>query len=124
MYEGKPDDISVSAYHDDTEGFERDFVWRSLDFYRSELYQRCGQRLRRVEVPDDAIAGVHRQWLLIELRSEWTVGQTYPAGCLLVADFDEFMACGPGVGVGRTCGCCSPPMSAPRWLATAGPATT
>jgi prolyl oligopeptidase len=92
VYEGKPDDISVSAYHDDTEGFERDFIRRSLEFYRSELYQRCGARLRRVEVPEDAIVGVHRQWLLIELRSEWTVGQTYPPGCLLVADFDEFMA--------------------------------
>ncbi|MGQ0717484.1 MAG: prolyl oligopeptidase family serine peptidase [Pseudonocardiales bacterium] len=94
VYEGTPDDISVSAYHDDTDGFERDFVRRRLDFYRSELYQRCGERLRRVEVPDDAIVGVHRQWLLIELRSEWMVGQTYPAGCLLVADFDEFMARG------------------------------
>ncbi len=92
VYEGKPDDISVSAYHDDTEGFERDFIRRSLEFYRSELYQRCGARLHRVEVPEDAIVGVHRQWLLIELRSEWTVGETYPAGCLLVADFDEFMA--------------------------------
>ncbi len=94
VYEGKPDDISVSAYHDDTEGFERDFVRRTLDFYRTERYLRCGDQLRRVEVPDDAIVGVHRQWLLIELRSEWTVGETYPAGCLLVGDFDEFMAHG------------------------------
>jgi prolyl oligopeptidase len=100
VYEGKPDDISVSAYHDDTEGFERDFVRRALDFYRSELYLRCGDRLCRVEVPEDAIAGVYRRWLLIELRSEWTVGQTYPAGCLLVADFEEFMARGPGAGAG------------------------
>jgi prolyl oligopeptidase len=96
VYEGEPDDIQVYAYHDDTEGFERDFVRRGLDFYRCELSQRCGDQLRRVEVPDDAMVGVHRQWLLIELRSEWTVGQTYPAGCLLVTDFDEFMARGPG----------------------------
>ncbi|HEY2766474.1 MAG TPA: prolyl oligopeptidase family serine peptidase [Pseudonocardiaceae bacterium] len=94
VYQGKIDDISVSAYHDDTEGFERDFVRRAPDFYRSELYLRCGDQLRRVEVPDDAIVGIHRQWLLIELRSAWTVGQTYPAGSLLVADFDEFMAHG------------------------------
>jgi len=84
----------VFAYHQHTEGFERDFVRRMLDFYRSERYLRCGDQLRRVEVPDDAIVGVYRQWLLIELRSEWTVGQTYPAGCLLVTDFDEFMARG------------------------------
>jgi prolyl oligopeptidase len=94
VYEGQPEDIDVYAYHHDTEGFERDFVGRVLDRYRCELYQRCGDQLRRVEVPDDAIVSVHRRWLLIELRSEWTVGETYPAGCLLAADFDEFMARG------------------------------
>jgi len=94
VYEGKPDDVSVSAYHDDTEGFERDFVRRTLEFYRCERYQRCGEGLRRIEVPDDAIVGVHRQWLLIELRSDWTIGQTYPAGCLLVADYEQFMTRG------------------------------
>jgi prolyl oligopeptidase len=94
VYEGKPDDISVYAYHDDTVGFERDFVGRVPDFYCSELYLRDGEQLRRVEVPDDALTSIYRQWLLIELRSEWTLSQTYPAGCLLVADFDEFMARG------------------------------
>lgn len=89
------------AYHDDTEGFERDFVRRVLDFYRCERYERCGDRLRLVEVPDDAIVGVHRRWLLIELRSEWTVGETYPAGCLLAADFDEFMARGRDAAAGQ-----------------------
>ena len=96
VYEGRPDDVRVSAYHHHIVGFERDFVRRVLDFYRTELYLRCDDRLRRVEVPEDAIVGVHRQWLLIELRSDWTVGRTYPAGCLLVTDFDEFMARGPG----------------------------
>jgi prolyl oligopeptidase len=94
VYEGQPGDVVVSAYHDNTEGFERDFVRRVLDRYHSERYQRCGDRLRRVEVPEDALVGVYRRWLLIELRSEWTVGRTYPAGCLLVTDFDEFMARG------------------------------
>jgi prolyl oligopeptidase len=101
VYEGKPEDISVSAYRQHTEGFERDFVKRSLDFYRCERYQRCGDQLRRIEAPDDAIVGVYRQWLLIELRGEWTVDQTYPAGCLLVADFDEFMAGGPSAAGAR-----------------------
>ncbi|HEX2298571.1 MAG TPA: S9 family peptidase, partial [Pseudonocardiaceae bacterium] len=80
VYEGEPDDISVSAYHDDTVGFERDFVRRNVDFYRTERYLHCGDELRRVEVPGDALVGVFRQWMLIELRSEWTVGRTYPAG--------------------------------------------
>ena len=94
VFEGKPEDVSVHAYHHDTEGFERDFVGRTLDFYRRELYLRVGDQLRRIEVPDDAIVGVRREWLLIELRSDWTLSETYPAGCLLVTAFDEFMARG------------------------------
>ena len=36
---------------------------------------------------------MHREWLLIELRTDWTVGgTTYPAGSLLAADYDEFLA--------------------------------
>jgi prolyl oligopeptidase len=97
IYEGKPDDISVHAYHHDTEGFERDFVGRSLDFYRDERYQLREGTLRRIEVPDDALVGVHREWMLVELRSDWAPGaQAYPAGCLLVTDFEEFMARGAG----------------------------
>lgn len=101
VYEGKPDDISVSAHHHHTEGFERDFVRRSMDFYRRELYQRCGDQLRRIEVPDDALVSVRRQWLLIELRSEWTIGQTHPVGCLLAADFDDFMSRGGDAAAGQ-----------------------
>ena len=40
VYEGKDDDLSVSAYRDHTPGFERDFVIRSLAFYNSETYLR------------------------------------------------------------------------------------
>jgi len=94
VYEGKPDDVEVHAFHDPTEGFERDFVMRSIDFYRSEWWLRTGTGdLVQVAVPEDAIADVHREWLLIRTRSSWTVaGVTYPAGVLLAARFDAFLA--------------------------------
>ncbi|MBL7498455.1 S9 family peptidase [Frankia sp. CNm7] len=93
VFEGEPDDVSVGAYHDPTEGFARDFVRRSVDFYRSELYLRTPAGLVRVDVPDDAHASVHRDWLLIATRSAWAVGESvYPAGALLAADFDAFLA--------------------------------
>ena len=42
--------------------------------------------------PDDANATVHREWILIELRSPWSIGgRTYPAGALLAADFEKFL---------------------------------
>jgi prolyl oligopeptidase len=94
IFEGKPDDVSAGAYHDPTEGFERDFVYRSLDFYRTERHlRRPGGDLVRVDVPEDAEAGAHRDWLLISTRTPWTVAHTtYPAGALLAARFDDYLA--------------------------------
>nr|WP_051467108.1 prolyl oligopeptidase family serine peptidase [Pseudofrankia saprophytica] len=93
VFEGEPDDVSAGAYHDPTEGFVRDFVYRSVDFYRTELYLRTPEGLVRVDVPDDAHTSIHREWLLITPRSEWVVGENaYPAGALLAADFHAFLA--------------------------------
>ena len=100
VFEGKPDDVSVGAYHDPTEGFERDFVFRNPDFYRTEKHLRTPNGLVRIEVPDDADTSAHREWLLISTRSEWTVnGRTYPAGALLAARFDDFLAGGRDLDV-------------------------
>ncbi|ALG07920.1 prolyl oligopeptidase family serine peptidase [Kibdelosporangium phytohabitans] len=94
VFEGKPEDVSVYATHDPTPGFERDFVGRNIDFYRSERFLRTESGdLLRIDVPDDAETSVEREWLLITLRSAWTVGETtYPAGCLLATRFDDFIA--------------------------------
>ncbi|HEU5470592.1 MAG TPA: prolyl oligopeptidase family serine peptidase [Actinophytocola sp.] len=89
VFEGKPEDVSVHAYHDPTEGFERDFVHRGLDFWRSEKYLRTADGLVRLEVPEDARISAHREWLLITTRTEWG---KYPAGALLGVRFDDFLA--------------------------------
>jgi len=94
VYEGKPDDVAVHAFHDPTEGFERDFVVRSIDFWRSEWYLRTASGdLVQLAVPEDANVDVHREWLLISTKSAWaTGGSSYPAGALLAARFDDFLA--------------------------------
>ena len=93
VYEGQPDDMVVSAWRDLTPGFDRDFVLRQKTFYTSELFLRRGGRLVKIEKPDDATAAAHREWLLIELRSEWAIGgRTFRAGSLLAADFERFLA--------------------------------
>ncbi|MFI6758032.1 prolyl oligopeptidase family protein [Micromonospora sp. NPDC050417] len=93
VYEGDRTDVAVGAGHDPTPGFERDFVSRMIDFYRSEqfLLTESGE-LVRIDVPDDAWIDIHREWMLIRLRSEWAVdGVTYPEGAVLVARLDDFL---------------------------------
>jgi prolyl oligopeptidase len=94
VYEGEPTDMSVGAFHDDTPGFERDFVVRNLAFYNNELYwRRPDGQLAKVDVPNSVNKSVDFEYLLLELRESWEVnGQTYPAGALLVAEFEPFMA--------------------------------
>jgi prolyl oligopeptidase len=93
VFEGSPDDMLVTAWRDRTPGFERDFVLRQKTFYSSDLFVRRDGRLVRIEKPDDATATAHREWLLVELRSDWEVaGTTFPAGALLAADFERFLA--------------------------------
>jgi len=93
VYEGQAEDMSVEARRDLTPGFERDFVTRQVTFWTSELFLRRDGNLLKVQKPDDANAAVHREWLLVELRSPWDVGgTTHPAGSLLAADFERFLA--------------------------------
>ncbi len=93
VHEGKHDDLAVSAFHDRTPGYERDFVSVARDFFHSELFLRHDGKLTRLDVPTDADANAHREWLLVQTRSPWTVGgATYPSGALLATRFDDFMA--------------------------------
>ncbi|MCX5205263.1 prolyl oligopeptidase family serine peptidase [Streptomyces sp. NBC_00237] len=92
VYEVEAQDLSVSAWHDPTEGFARDFLHVQRDFWNADSHVRGpdGQWVR-IEVPGDADAYAHRQWLVVEPKSEW-LGQ--PAGSLLVFGFDAFLAGG------------------------------
>ncbi len=93
VYEGKPDDMSVGAWSDLTPGFERDFVSRQVTFWTSEIFLRRDGRLIKIQKPEDANAGIHREWLFLELRSDWSVGDTtYTAGSLLAIVLEKFLA--------------------------------
>ncbi|CCQ15038.1 Prolyl oligopeptidase [Rhodococcus sp. AW25M09] len=93
VFEGEAQDISISAWHDRTPGFERDFVQRATDFYNSETYVLDGSALTRIPTPTDASTSVHENWLLVRTMTPWTIGDTtHPAGALLAAEFDEFMS--------------------------------
>src|SRR3546814_19191325 len=93
--------MAVGAGHDDTPGYERDFVYRALAFYNDELYLRGEDgKLAKVDVPNSAQKSVQREWLGLELREPWEVGgQTYKAGSFIVTRFADFMAGGPDFAV-------------------------
>ncbi|OBF24359.1 peptidase [Mycobacterium kubicae] len=93
VFEGERADVRVFASVDRTPGFERTLLGRALDFWNDELYELRGSELIRIDAPTDAGVSTHRDWILIELRTDWTVGDiTYRAGSLLAAAYREFLA--------------------------------
>lgn len=93
IFEADPDDLLVQATHDSTPGFERTTIWRAKDFYTHEQYLLSDNGVELIEIPDSADASLHREWLTIMLRHDWSVaGTTYPSGSVLVADLASYLA--------------------------------
>ena len=94
IFEGRPEDVAVRAVHDKTPGFERDLVIHRFGFFDADTYLLGpDDQLTRLDMPSDAWVDVHRDWVLVRLRTPWTIGeQTYPAGSLLAAKLDDYLA--------------------------------
>ncbi|MFF5448662.1 prolyl oligopeptidase family protein [Streptomyces sp. NPDC012888] len=86
-------DTLVCAWYDPTPGWEREYVSLVRDTWHGELHLSDGDdgALRRLDVPDDADAHVHRRWLTVTPRSPWL---GHPAGTLLAFDLADFLAGG------------------------------
>jgi len=89
VHEVGVDDLSIGASHDATIGFERDFVYEALDFYRERVHLVTPEGLTLIEVPEDSDIDVHREWLLVQPRSDWG---SYVTGSLLAIPFEQFLA--------------------------------
>jgi prolyl oligopeptidase len=94
VFEGRPDDMAVSAVHDDAPGFERDYVRRVRSFYDDELFLLLPEgTLRKIDLPDTAEKWVFHDLVAIELRQPWTRGgTTHPAGSLLLGPLESLLA--------------------------------
>jgi prolyl oligopeptidase len=93
VYEGTATDMSIGASHDDSPGYERDFVNRNIAFYNDELYWfKDRKMLIKIDAPNTANKSVFKDYLVLELREPWTVNRTtYSAGSLLVTRFEDFI---------------------------------
>jgi prolyl oligopeptidase len=93
VYEGEKADVGVFATSDRTPGFERDLVTRAVTFWKSDVFLRRSGVLIEIDKPRDADSRVHREWLLLTLRTRWQAGGAdYPAGALLACNFEAFLA--------------------------------
>ncbi len=93
LFTGSRTDVTVAAGVDRTPGYERTLIYRAIDFFNDERYQLRSGELVRIDAPTDASVSVHRNWLLIELRTDWHTGTAdFAAGSLLAADYEEFLS--------------------------------
>lgn len=92
LKEGDKEDISVGAYYDHSEGYERLLVYQGLSFYTSRLFIQTKRGLKQLDKQDSAEMDLWKENVLIELRDDWTVnGTTYKAGSLLTAPLKKWL---------------------------------
>ena len=92
LFTGSQSDVIISAGVDRTPGYERTLIYRAIDFFNDQAYQLRSGELVRIDAPTDASISVHRDWLLIELRTDWYTGSgVYSAGSLLATDYERFL---------------------------------
>ncbi len=93
VYEGLASDMAISGTHDDSPGFERNLVSRTLAFYNDELYLLGDDgQLTKIAAPNSANKSIFHEYLFLELREAWEAGQQeYQAGSLLVCKLAELL---------------------------------
>ena len=92
IFSGEAGDVLVAVNCSAETGFERTHIYRQVDFYNKETFELRDGELIRIDIPSDAKLGVHRQWAMILLMSDWTKGEaTYKAGSVLIAEYDDLL---------------------------------
>ncbi len=92
VFEGQTQDVSAFVSVDHTPGFERTVFGRAVTFYTNQIYLLQGDKQVPIDKPADAQLAFWRDRVLLELRSDWTVGTVvWPRGSLLVANADAYL---------------------------------
>jgi prolyl oligopeptidase len=92
IFEGQPGDVDVSAAVDHDHGRVYEMIHRGVTFFSGLTFLRRGDQWVLIDKPDDAIVETYGRFLLLRLRSDWSVGgKTFMAGSLLAANFDDYL---------------------------------
>lgn len=93
VFEVEQDHMMAILVRDLTPGFERDIALDIVDFYNRRSYVMTDGGWQHIDVPDDVNVDLHRDWILFRPQTPWELeGTTYPAGSLLAAGLDGFLA--------------------------------
>jgi prolyl oligopeptidase len=90
VLEGEKTDVSVSGWREFDHGKTRDWVSRGKTFFSDELWLREGEKLLKIDKPDDAMVNAWDDQATIQLRSDWVINENiYKAGSLLVTSMES-----------------------------------
>ena len=93
VFEGNVDDVSVAGMAVRDHGRAYEFIERNPTFFTGETFVRRGDKWVRIEKPNDAELSTFGDFMLLRLRTDWSVGgRIYPGGALLAANFDKYLA--------------------------------
>jgi prolyl oligopeptidase len=93
IFEAAHEDMSAYADVAHERGFVYEYLVRNIGFYTREYRLRRGDDWVRIDCPADARLLFFADYLLLELRSAWGVaGRTYPAGALVAAKLEAYLA--------------------------------
>ena len=95
VFEGKAEDVSSAGRGQILSDGRYDIVTRTPAFFREESFLLLGDRLVKLDLPEDAAPRLFfRDRLLFSLRSDWTPGgggKTYREGSLLAGTVDDLL---------------------------------
>ncbi|MGL4609708.1 MAG: prolyl oligopeptidase family serine peptidase [Trueperaceae bacterium] len=94
VFEGHANDVWVSGAAVKTLGSSYEFVEVSKTFWLGESFLRQGEKLIKLEIPEDAALWTQMmgEWLLLSLKSSYKLpSKTYSAGALIAIRLQDFL---------------------------------
>jgi prolyl oligopeptidase len=92
IFEGAKEEVFAFVKRQ-KEAPHRIFIFQGLDFYTNHLMLCSDGGMSKLEKPISAVAAAFNDWLLLELREDWTTnGITYLQGSLLVSNLKTAFA--------------------------------